>query len=355
MNRWQLGHRPGLDGLRGLAILFVLLAHFDNHFGNPLSGAGGVGVLMFFTLSGFLITSLLVGESSKTGRVSLGGFYQRRAFRLLPALVVMLAAVAAIQAAGRSLRVPGSELLATLFYVGNWWQISNPGIDALSHTWSLAIEEQFYLIWPVVFILAARRGSRAVSVAAAVGVGVSAVAMFLPTAHVERGTLEYAAALLAGCLLALYMAGRGEGRSRPWLAAAALVALLPLAFLRDTLPFQVYLLGVPAAMVVMLWSSAQGTGVRWLSGPALGWFGRRSYGIYLWHYPIIVALPVRDSMPPWVMPVLLVPLCLLVAELSWRLIEAPALRLRRRSGDARYAAQELVGHYANGRGTPRAG
>jgi peptidoglycan/LPS O-acetylase OafA/YrhL len=326
---WTLGHRPALDGLRGVAILLVLCAHFDNPAANPLSGAGVTGVTLFFTLSGFLITALLLEERTRSGRVSLTGFYRRRAARLLPALFAMLVVVALVQASWEPLGIDRTEFESVLFYWSNWYQIAHPGIGALSHTWSLAVEEQFYVVWPLVMLLAARRGRRGITYAAVAGLVASVVAILTPGgAPVNRGSLEQAAALLAGCLLAVWMTGRPEGRPRPLVAALGLGVLVPLAVLHDTIPAATYQLAVPVAAVGILWSLAQGD-TRWLTGPVLRWFGRRSYGIYLWHYPVLYIVGVNPDLPWWVRSEILLSVSLAVAEVSWRLIEHPAQRFGR--------------------------
>jgi peptidoglycan/LPS O-acetylase OafA/YrhL len=326
--RWRLGHRPALDGLRGLAIVLVLCAHFDNPVTNPISGLGVTGVTVFFTLSGFLITSLLLDERGRTGRVSLTAFYRRRAFRLLPAVVAVLLFVLAVQATGRSLGVDRGMAVAVLLYASNWWQLAHPGLNGLSNTWSLSIEEQFYLLWPALFLFGARWGRRGIARVALAAMLVSVVALATPGGSTTWGSLERASNLLAGCLLALWMSGRREGRSRPLLAAAALLVLAPQAWLRTALPDTLWALTVPAATVVILWAVAQGDGARWLAGPVLRWFGRRSYGIYLWHYPILAAVVIPD-VPWYVQNGLVLVLSLAVAEASWRLLEQPMARFGR--------------------------
>jgi len=158
----RLGYQPGLDGLRAIAVVLVLLYH-----GGVSWAAGGfLGVDVFFALSGFLITSLLVDEHARHGRISIPAFYARRARRLLPALALVLVAVvayAATLAPDGSLRQLRGDLLATIGYATNWRLVlSDRGyFDAfttpspLKHTWSLAVEEQFYLVWPVLLLVVA--------------------------------------------------------------------------------------------------------------------------------------------------------------------------------------------------------
>jgi peptidoglycan/LPS O-acetylase OafA/YrhL len=331
---WRLGHRPALDGLRGVAIVLVLCAHFDNPWVQSLSGLGKVGVTVFFTLSGFLITALLLEEYDRLGRVSLRAFYRRRARRLLPALIVVLLFVVAVQAAGRTLGVSRGMWFSVLLYSSNWWQLSHPSQNGLATMWSLAIEEQFYLVWPAVFLFAmARWGRRGVSIVAAAGVVVSVVAVFAPGGDPAFGSLERASSLLVGCILAAWMFGRRESRSRPMVAAAALAGVVPLAWTGAVVPI---VLGVPLATAATLWAVSQGRGLRILEGRVIRWFGQRSYGIYLWHYPIEFTMPLAQGGSHWpARAVVEVLASLLMAELSWRFIEAPLLHRSRGSRQSR--------------------
>jgi len=182
------GHVPALDGMRGIAVLLVLLFHLRV----PGFRAGFIGVDLFFVLSGFLITSLLLEEIRRTGRVSVPAFWARRARRLLPALVLVLLVVGIVTWATATYTERASirgDLLATTGYVANWHLISTStyftdiGVDSpLEHTWSLGIEEQFYLVWPLlVFAVAALaiRPRNGVAVLALLGATASAVALAL--------------------------------------------------------------------------------------------------------------------------------------------------------------------------------
>src|SRR5450432_4160027 len=158
-------HVPALDGLRGIALLGVLFFH-----ANGALPGGYLGVDLFFVLSGFLITSLLLAEHRETGRIALSAFWVRRARRLFPALLSLMPAVALYGryfAKADELKVLRSQALATLAYVANWhaifehrsyWQLF-AAPSPLEHTWSLSIEEQFYLVWPLLVVLLLRRGT----------------------------------------------------------------------------------------------------------------------------------------------------------------------------------------------------
>jgi peptidoglycan/LPS O-acetylase OafA/YrhL len=232
-------HISALDGARGLAVAGVLLFH-----GGHLIG-GYLGVDFFFTLSGFLITSLLLAESGRTGSVGLGGFWSRRARRLLPALAVLMVAVALYCFAFAStdqLYAIRSDAFATLGYVANWRQVFShrdyfalfSAPSPLDHTWSLAIEEQFYVIWPLVFVglLAWRQraAARAVLVTSLVLAGVSSVLMIAlyDPANVSRsyfGTDTRAAAILFGAALAAWLAIHGPTRDRRRRVALEIVGI----------------------------------------------------------------------------------------------------------------------------------
>ncbi|HEU5153034.1 MAG TPA: acyltransferase family protein [Iamia sp.] len=370
--RVRLDHIPALDGLRGVAVAVVLWFHAGH-----LTG-GYLGVDLFFTLSGYLITSLLVAEWRRTGTIALGPFWGRRVRRLLPALVVMLVAVGVaarwkvLPAARGDLRDAG---LATLGYVANWQTIL--GGDGywdqtltpswLEHTWSLAIEEQFYLLWPLVAVAVlagwrrAGAGSDAapvrsrerrvrrlgtVALAGAVLSGGGMIVASLAGASVERlylGTDTRVAAILLGAAAACFQRAPGAiramgERTRLGLAAGAVVAAAFLAVTWTVLDGTSALLyrggllvcGL-AAVVVILDISTPG---RSLVGPVLALpplraLGAISYGLYLYHWPIYRFLAETDlGLVGWNLTAAQVLASLAVAVASHRFLERPILERR---------------------------
>ena len=323
MDHWRLGHRPALDGVRGLAILLVLVCHSQI---KPLESAGIVGVTLFFALSGFLITRLLVEEYDRRGgQVSLTGFYWRRALRLFPALAVMMLLTGAIWAvAGRE-----TPFLPVIAYVGNWSMAAGNWLGPWTHTWTLAVEEQFYLVWPVALILSLRAwGRRGALTVCAVGAAWSIVgrgAIFYATGNAARanfGTDMHIDALLGGAALALVVVGRRRALPDAWLAAS----LCALSLTGAGAARFVILPTVVAALSVALVYCAATSPRAWLSTPWLCYLGRRSYGIYLWHYP---ALLISQAIHPGVFSALVALAAgVVVAEASWRAVERPALGLK---------------------------
>lgn len=271
--RNRLGYRPELDGLRAVALIFVLGVHWWPH---DLPG-GRIGVDLFFVMSGFLITSLMLEHG---GRFSLLRFYERRARRLLPAVVVLL---------GVFWWAEGAHWVA--LYVGNWARAAGELHPYLGHMWSLAIEEQFYIVWPLVF-LALRTCRRWVAVAALVAlagaVGLHRVTSIDDSARIVNGTDMRLDGLALGCALAF---GWPWLRGVRWLPVAARVAAVPcLLALCWVWRFDADLLGwgytlVSAGWLVVLVAVLTGSGTV-LKHPVMVRLGVLSYSLYLWHFPI---------------------------------------------------------------------
>jgi peptidoglycan/LPS O-acetylase OafA/YrhL len=350
-------YMPGLDGLRALAVLAVIAYH--EQFGWAQGGLLGVGV--FFTLSGFLITSLLVGEWSADGRIKLGDFWLHRARRLLPALFVMLAVVTAWVTLEDRARLENlrSAVGAAAGYFSNWYLIArNQSYFSrfappapLDHLWSLAVEEQFYLLWPLLLIvgliLLRRRKvpgawlilpTAVLTIASAVAMASLYLPGFDPT-RVYEGTDTRAFGLLIGAILALAWPSPGRlgahgapsKRRRILLDAAGVAGLAVICVMiwrvGEYSPFAyrggLVALSVATAAVVAATAypgSLVGQALGW--GP-LRWIGVRSYGIYLWHFPVIVMTSRANVKPSLALAGLQTAASILLAALSWQLIEEP--------------------------------
>jgi peptidoglycan/LPS O-acetylase OafA/YrhL len=377
MSKPEARHLPALDGLRAVAVAAVVAFHLDR-----LPG-GFLGVDVFFVVSGFLITRLLLGEWEERGRIDGRAFWARRFRRLLPALLVVLAAVAVASRAwlpAWRLTDIRDDALAALAYVANWRFVLSDqsyfargiGPSPLRHTWSLAIEEQFYLLWPLLVLGAlavARRRAlearRVVGVLAVVGAVASGVWMAVlagrdgtDLSRVYYGTDTRAFALLAGAALACWWdpaaarSQRSRRSARRWRevwSAAGAVGLAALAVLAVTVredqvsayrgAFQL----AAALSVVTVAGCAAGDGRvnRFLGSAAPTWLGRRSYGIYLWSWPVQVFAVEQFGLGGWTLDLAVVTVSLVLAAVSFRFVEAPVLS-RRTPSPALPGHEELV-------------
>jgi peptidoglycan/LPS O-acetylase OafA/YrhL len=346
-------YMPGLDGLRAIAVLAVIAFH--EQLGWAPGGLLGVG--LFFTLSGYLITDLLLGQVRGSGRMHLGDFWLRRARRLLPALFAMLAVVTAwvtIFDRSRLANLRGA-VAAAATYSSNWYLIATHSSyfsrfaapQPLDHLWSLAVEEQFYLLWPWVLLaglVVVRRRPAALKWLALPTLGLaaaSAVVMLMlyqpgfdPT-RVYEGTDTRASGLLIGAALAMvWPSGRAAGARRSTRIALDIPAVAGLAVIAFMIwrvdqysPFLyrggLVLLSLAAAAVVAATAcpgSVVGTGLSWRP---LRWLGVRSYGIYLWHYPVIVLTTPANSTEDLVRVAWQTAASIGLAALSWHFIEEP--------------------------------
>ncbi|MCL6452939.1 MAG: acyltransferase family protein [Alicyclobacillus sp.] len=363
-------YMAGLDGLRAIAVLAVMAYHLNLSF----APGGLLGVGVFFVLSGYLITDLLINQWRATQRIDFKDFWLRRARRLLPALLLMLAVTVLWVAYERPSQLVSlrGDVLAAVLYVSNWWFVfhhvsyfaSFGPPTPFGHLWSLAVEEQFYLLWPLLLFLGLRwtpRRGALVGCTTALAAA-SAVAMALiyqpgtDPSRVYYGTDTRAFSLLIGAALAMVWPSTRLSRTLPRgqrfaidaVGTAGIATILAMVVFSNEYQNFLYRGG----MVVL--SLATAAAVAALAHPAsrlaacfgiapLRWLGVRSYGIYLWHYPVIVlTTPLVDTGGP--QPVRMVAQVLLsiaLAALSWQLVEEPIRRgylakawadLRRASG-----------------------
>jgi peptidoglycan/LPS O-acetylase OafA/YrhL len=378
-----LPYMPGLDGLRALAVIAVLLYHA----GISWLPGGFLGVEVFFVLSGYLITALLLAEWRTKGSVDVKAFWMRRARRLLPALYLLIVATLAYAVVFLPGEVAGlrNDALAAFGYVTNWYlvlghesyfeAVGRPSL--LKHLWSLAVEEQFYLVWPLVFWLgvsfgATRWRTRRVLMVALGGAAISVAlmaALFVPGADPSRlyyGTDTRAAGLLIGAALAIvwtpelrqtrsrgrscptvrgFKRDRAQGRfQRRWrwtvptlldaLGLAALGTLIFLCLRLGEFDAPLYRGGLAAvslatAALIMAISYPQTRlGSALLGHRPLRWIGERSYGIYLWHWPVYMVTRPQLDVPFDGIPLLALRLVatVLLADLSYRYVEMPIRR-----------------------------
>jgi peptidoglycan/LPS O-acetylase OafA/YrhL/lysophospholipase L1-like esterase len=335
-----LPHRPGLDGLRGLAVAAVVVYHL----GYGWAGGGFLGVSLFFTLSGYLVTSVLLADAAATARPSLRHFWARRARRILPAAFALLAVVSLVGGLGRPTPGLAGDVRAALGQVANWRFIAAHRSYAeqfaapspLRHLWSLAIEEQLYLALPLVAWLALRRGRRTLAVVLALACAASVAASFaLAGASFDRvyqGTDTRAVELLVGALAACLvtparLAAARAGRAA-WLAACgalgAVGALWGLTRLDHVWLRHGGFGAVALVHLALVLVGAGPVGSRLLGVRPLAALGRVSYGVYLYHWPLVVWItPASTGWPGPVVDAVRVGGALVAAVISLRVLEAP--------------------------------
>jgi peptidoglycan/LPS O-acetylase OafA/YrhL len=348
----RIEYQPALDGVRALAVIAVLLFHAAT----PGFSGGYLGVSVFFTLSGFLITSLLLEEHRAHGRIDLAAFYGRRIRRLLPASVFTIAVIAVLSAttdlfdAVVALR---DHVLGAVLQVANWVFLAGEGSyqnllaetsgtpSPLEHFWSLSVEEQFYWVWPVVMgLLLSRlptRRSRLVSVGAMTAAGVVAAPLIAAVWGADAAywaTPARLSEILFGALLAVWLAGRSVPVWSAILAPLALAALAACVVWFPASGGPAYSGALPAigalSGVLLLGLQVDGPLRRALSTPPLVWIGKISYGIYLFHWPVYVVLDAdRVGFGGAGLTVLRLAATLVVSVISFELIEQPIRRNRR--------------------------
>ncbi len=345
---FRLGHRAGLDGVRGVAIILVLIAHL---WPSPYSYSVS-GVNLFFVLSGFLITALLLEEHSQRGTVNLSAFYTRRFLRLLPALILVLGActiIAFIGARRISASFLSNEIWPALFYYMNWKQAwDGDSVHLMRHAWSLSIEEQFYIVWPLglVFLLR-RKDPKSLANFVALGIFLSWAVrslLFLGTAattlRLYVGLDTRADSILAGSAVAVLVSFGLLPKSAPWkdlLRVAAHVSILGIAAItclcswRSSASILVWwlLLSLCSAVLILRIVTLEGGYLATVfSHPGLTYVGKISYGLYLWHYPVLKICESFDW-PTWASRSTGMIITVGFSLASYHLVECPFLRLKR--------------------------
>jgi peptidoglycan/LPS O-acetylase OafA/YrhL len=349
----QLGQRPALDGVRGVAVLLVIAVHVG------LLRSGDIGVDVFFPLSGFLITALLYEEWERHGSLSLRRFYVRRARRLLPALTMLVVAFAVLSRVVYTFGAAtprGTLVGSTLLFANNWVATLSPArgraLGPLSPTWSLAQEGQFYLLWPVVLAILLRWRRRTSFVLGLLGVSILVLVAAVPLVrhaypayNAYTSPLDRSAELLLGCAAAILwrerrmpsLVGRpitgwvalaglafvlAEGtkpQRTSYLAAAVLATLLILSLLTDSQTGS-----VSDRPLRRFARRAGGALSAALSSTALRFTGKVSYGIYLYHLPIYyLLLNYAPGRSHYFDGAVVLALSLLAAACSWKLLESP--------------------------------
>jgi peptidoglycan/LPS O-acetylase OafA/YrhL len=375
----SLGRIDALDGLRAVFVLLVLGFHAfrtlipstlpgSAHVASPVGG-GFLGVDLFFVLSGFLITTLLLQEEQRTrGKIRLWLFYRRRALRLLPALVAVVVAYSMYSwLTGEETHAVRGSILPVLFYYGNWAQVagaSHSFAKGLTHTWSLSVEEQFYVVWPIITLFALSFRRKLATVTAVLCLLLLAVALHRwnmfdqhPASKLDiySRTDTRCDGLIVGALLAHW---RIRGRApRRGVSIAAWASTIFLAYCVGRIPpasdFYIdggfTLVAIAGAIVILAAVNSDWSARRFLSARLPVAIGVVSYGIYLWHFPIFIA--VQYFGPRWAVATRVTAAGLgtaFVTWLSWRFIERPFLELKQRL-DSRPPALQLgaaraVGH-----------
>ena len=336
----HLGHRAVLDGMRGFAVLAVLACHLNL----PHTSGGALGVDIFFVLSGFLITSILCEEWSTFGEIRLGQFYLRRILRLYPALLLMVGCVSFISPAK-------TYLISSLTYSTNWILALKlaPFNLELGHTWTLAIEEQYYLLWPPILILALRifKPRKAVFIP----VLLALISIFIRWKlcaqgsdfwRINAGTDSHADGLFLGSALGMIYTF-GLFPSSQYIRKISLILFIGLSgYLLFTIVIQIMpemnlskvgapLVGCTSLLFIVLTVIHPVNGlVKIFEFKPLVWVGTISYGLYLWQVPILVLCKFENlGIPSGISSLIKVILIFLVTIFSYRYIEKPVLQFKR--------------------------
>ncbi|EJA1895453.1 acetyltransferase [Staphylococcus pseudintermedius] len=344
-------YMPGLDGVRAVAVIAIIIYHLNPQW---LSG-GFLGVDTFFVISGYLITSLLLTEYHNTGKIELMSFWLRRVKRLIPAVLFLVMGVIVLSLIFMPTEIQKvrADSIAAIFYVSNWWYIMQNvdyfeqfAVQPLKHLWSLAIEEQFYLVFPIVLLslLSFIRRLKSIRIIFLILLVISMIAMmvlYVPNENVARvyfGTDTRIQTLLMGVLLALVwppfqLKAKVNRQMRTMIDTAGVVGLAILficfKFVSETNSILYYggffLISTVTLLVIASSVHPSGYFAKFLGNKVFTFIGSHSYSLYLWHYPIIVLIHhqfVQGQIPPLVYVVEIL-LMVLMAEFSYKFIEQP--------------------------------
>ncbi|EJP6627200.1 acetyltransferase [Staphylococcus pseudintermedius] len=344
-------YMPGLDGVRAVAVIAIIIYHLNPQW---LSG-GFLGVDTFFVISGYLITSLLLTDYHNTGKIELMSFWLRRVKRLIPAVLFLVMGVIVLSLIFMPTEIQKvrADSIAAIFYVSNWWYIMQNvdyfeqfAVQPLKHLWSLAIEEQFYLVFPIVLLslLSFIRRLKSIRIIFLILLVISMIAMmvlYVPNENVARvyfGTDTRIQTLLMGVLLALVwppfqLKAKVNRQMRTLIDTAGVVGLAILficfKFVSETNSILYYggffLISTVTLLVIASSVHPSGYFAKFLGNKVFTFIGSRSYSLYLWHYPIIVLIHhqfVQGQIPPLVYVVEIL-LMVLMAEFSYKFIEQP--------------------------------
>ena len=341
---------PALDGLRAIAVFLVIFYHFG--FAQV---PAGLGVLVFFVLSGFLITWLLIKENSDTDAVSLKSFYQRRALRIFPGFYVFFS-IGLGYLLWKRVPIDWPHTLSAFFYVSNYYQGLRQPIDSfVSHTWSLAVEEQFYLLWPIIFVLFRNDLRKLTGVVSGLVLGIWAYRAVLQfgigvnQAYIYRALDTRFDHLLVGCLLAISLKRRVINSvvrtvctSRIFPAITISLLGISVYFERSTAYRDVFgFIFDPIMVAILILQLVHFSAVRpwsWINSSPMQWLGRISYSLYL--YQQVSLHPARRLLARQSVPLQLfgaVAITVVLAALSHYAIERPFLKLKGRLAKAQHS------------------
>jgi peptidoglycan/LPS O-acetylase OafA/YrhL len=339
--RASFGYIPELDGLRGVSILLVIVSHFG--FGDLVPG--GLGVTIFFFISGFLITRLLIAEYNQAGRISLRAFYARRFLRLAPALLTMLTIVTIVWGLLGN-PISDKQIFAAIFYMMNYYYIfGGEAVLPLGPLWSLAVEEHYYLIYPVIFLLFWRFQSRFLLGLICVSLGVLfwrylyVVYLHGGQAHTYYATDSRIDSILYGAILSVLIETKGSIttylRQNPifaWLGFFTIILTLVYRneVFRETLRYSIQGIALVPIFLSILFSSRVEIARRPLQWPLLIWVGKISYSLYLWHEAafsfVDSVMPIRFAAANYPTAAIL---SFALAALSYYGVEYPTRKVRK--------------------------